>query len=153
MRYLLAVTALFILLPPLGDAFAADRKVIVGFRSTVEKRDVRHKEKVYRHGGRVKRTHSAVNAISATLSEEEIERLKKDPDVAYVETDFVLSSIEPVAASPEESAAAWGVQHIGADQVAAAGITGAGVRVAVLDTGIDYTHPDLNDNYKGGTTL
>ncbi|BBA70570.1 S8 family peptidase [Geobacter sulfurreducens] len=150
MRYLLAVTALFALLFPPDGAFAADRKVIVGFRSTVEKRDFRHKEKVYRHGGRVKRTHSAVNAISATLPEEEIERLRKDPDVAYVENDFVLSSIEPVTVSPEEYAAAWGVQHIGADQVTAAGITGAGVRVAVLDTGIDYTHPDLKDNYKGG---
>jgi subtilisin len=28
--------------------------------------------------------------------------------------------------------------------------TGAGVKVAVIDTGIDYTHPDLSTNYKGG---
>lgn len=150
MRYLLAVTALFALLLPQDGAFAADRKVIIGFRSAVGKKDVRHKEKVYRHGGRVKRTHSAVNAISATLSEEEIERLKKDPDVAYVESDFVFSSIEPVVGASGEYAATWGVQHIGADQVAEAGITGARVRVAVLDTGIDYTHPELRDNYKGG---
>ena len=30
------------------------------------------------------------------------------------------------------------------------GITGKGVKVAVLDTGIDYEHPDLKDVYKGG---
>ena len=31
-----------------------------------------------------------------------------------------------------------------------AGITGDGVIVGVLDTGIDYNHPDLQDVYKGG---
>lgn len=149
MRYLIAVTALFALIP-LVDASAAEKKVIIGFRSAVDQRDVRNKEKVNRHGGHVKRLHRAVNAISATLPEDEIERLKRDPDVAYVENDFVFSSVEPVTVTPEEYAAVWGVQHIGADQVVAAGITGSGVRVAVLDTGIDYTHPELSDNYRGG---
>ncbi|WP_370622213.1 S8 family serine peptidase [Bacillus sp. JCM 19034] len=29
-------------------------------------------------------------------------------------------------------------------------LTGKGIKVAVIDTGIDYTHPDLKANYRGG---
>lgn len=38
----------------------------------------------------------------------------------------------------------WGLDRIGADRVhQELGLTGDGVRVAVLDTGVDITHPDL----------
>jgi len=29
-------------------------------------------------------------------------------------------------------------------------VTGKGIKIAIIDTGVDYTHPDLKDNYKGG---
>jgi len=41
-------------------------------------------------------------------------------------------------------------KQIGADKVWAEGITGSGVNVAVLDTGIDTDHPELSDSYLGG---
>lgn len=41
-------------------------------------------------------------------------------------------------------------KQIGADKVWAEGITGTGVKVAVLDTGIDTDHPELEDSYLGG---
>ncbi len=42
------------------------------------------------------------------------------------------------------------MQHISASVAHAKGNKGAGIRVAILDTGIDYTHPDLESNYAGG---
>ncbi len=40
----------------------------------------------------------------------------------------------------------WGLDRIGAPEVWAAGITGQGVTVAVVDTGVDYNHVDLDAN-------
>jgi subtilisin family serine protease len=50
----------------------------------------------------------------------------------------------PVTASLDRS-----VPRIGAPEAWAAGHTGAGTTVAVLDTGIDTTHPDLSDAVTG----
>jgi subtilisin family serine protease len=53
----------------------------------------------------------------------------------------------PPAGSRQEAKAGestWGIAKIGADRVRSErGITGDGVRVAILDTGIDVDHPDL----------
>ena len=44
----------------------------------------------------------------------------------------------------------WSMTAIDAPGAWDAGYTGAGVRVAILDTGIDYTHPDLSPNVNVG---
>ncbi|MHC4781374.1 MAG: S8 family peptidase, partial [Planctomycetota bacterium] len=55
-----------------------------------------------------------------------------------------------VFANADEFAAAWGVARIDSGSAHGAGNTGGGVKVAIMDTGIDYTHPDLDGNYAGG---
>jgi subtilisin family serine protease len=74
------------------------------------------------------------------------------PSVRVVRQEKVFPLVKPidpkvvveVGESPE-----WGVAKIGADQVWAEGITGQGVTVATIDTGVDYTHPALVEHYRG----
>jgi subtilisin family serine protease len=50
---------------------------------------------------------------------------------------------------PAEKEIPWGVKRVNA--AAAWDYTaGEGVKVAIVDTGMDYTHPELAPNYKGG---
>jgi subtilisin len=44
----------------------------------------------------------------------------------------------------------WNLELISAIELHKKGILGTGIKVAVLDTGIDYNHSDLANNYKGG---
>lgn len=68
--------------------------------------------------------------------------LSRDPTVAAVAVPMEVSLIEPLADEDVPGAAAavpaWGISAVGADTSSS---TGAGVTVAVLDTGIDRTHP------------
>jgi len=60
----------------------------------------------------------------------------------------VFADIKP-AADPAEKEIPWGVKRVNAS--GAWNFTeGAGVKVAVIDTGMDYTHPDLKANYALG---
>ena len=73
--------------------------------------------------------------------------------VTAVRPAKVYPLVTPVKVGPQILAAAgdpeWGVEMIGADKVWADGITGQGVVVATIDTGVDYTHPALVEHYRG----
>ncbi|MGV9103148.1 MAG: S8 family serine peptidase [Candidatus Thorarchaeota archaeon] len=73
----------------------------------------------------------------------------------YVDTIAIDSKVDVLQDTLD-----WGVDDIdaervwggteGATDVVSGNVAGAGVNVAILDTGIDYTHPDLDDVYAGG---
>lgn len=111
----------------------------------------------------------SVNAIAATLTEEQVKQVAARPDVDRVIPDRIVtldltkepevmekgdrvtrffgmlsSEIEWIdPAYPYEDDIAWGVSWIEAPEVWANGFDGTGVKVAVIDTGINATHPDL----------
>ncbi len=71
------------------------------------------------------------------------------PGVALVEADAVVTILKKPVPAPVPESLPWGVDRVEAD-VAWATTTGDAIKVAVVDTGIDATHPDLLGNLKGG---
>ena len=134
---------ILLLLPDFG--FAAEKSYIVGFHKNPRKAG---KERILKSNGRIKRSFTLINAMSVTLSEDEVELLQKDKDVAYITEDKIYTATVPLPGN--EYAESWGVEHISADLAHLSGNKGAGIKIAVIDTGIDYDHEDLNDNYVGG---
>lgn len=93
----------------------------------------------------VKRGASYKALEGATLVVERMPRhavadLGRDPQVAAIAQPMAIKLIKPLhsAAKPLPSGDAWGIASVQADQ---SPYTGAGVKVAVLDTGIDRDHP------------
>ena len=115
--------------------------VIIGFK---EKPDV---ELVKGLGGEIKRQFRITPAISARMPAGMIERLKANPNVAYVEQDAIAYALAETMP--------WGVDKIDADQVWTSPYNnkGTGIKVAILDTGIQYNHNDLKNNIKGGVNF
>jgi hypothetical protein len=78
------------------------------------------------------------------LPDDEIGKLEEELGesdlVSGVETDYVVR----LMALPD-----WGVKRIRADQVWGES-RGGGVKVAIIDTGVDHSHFELSANYAGG---
>jgi subtilisin family serine protease len=102
---------------------------------------------VQREGGRVRRRFELVHAVAARVPVRALERLRRNPRVRAVEIDGRVRALDA------ELDNTWGVSRIGAGLVHAFGNRGEGIQVAVFDTGIDCTHPDLNGNCASGIDL
>jgi subtilisin len=91
-------------------------------------------------GARVRRVYrSALKGYSATLSADRLAALRADPRVAYVAVDRPVHTSGQVLPT--------GIDRVDAEKSSARSGDGRGavdVDVAVLDTGIDTDHPDLN---------
>lgn len=96
------------------------------------------------NGGTIKHHYTIVPAIAANLSDKAIAKLKTHKDVAIIEPDIEIQAVDA------ELDNSWGVQKIGGGIAYNNGFSGAGVNVAIIDSGVDYRHPDLAANYAGG---
>lgn len=124
------------------EAAAAGKvDVLIGFKSTPGTAD---EALVRRGGGSIKARFHLVPAIAASVPESAIPGLLRNPRVTVIEPDGRFFAVDA------ELDSSWGVKKIGAGTVHDGGNKGANIKVAIIDTGIDYNHPDLAANYAGG---
>ncbi|MFZ6681950.1 S8 family peptidase [Undibacterium sp. Tian12W] len=90
-------------------------------------------------GAELLRTSSGVPTLSVErIPDNAVAELIADPQVQLMTPTMPTRLIQPLSSQIAEPAANWGISAVMADQCR---YTGAGVIVAILDTGIDRTHP------------
>lgn len=97
---------------------------------------------------------TVLNGFEVTVPANEIPELAQIPGVKSI---YENSTWYPIPVEEADASIQGTLEHgaapldqIGANAAWAKNITGAGLKVGVIDTGVDYKHPDIAPAYKGG---
>ncbi|MFD3445648.1 S8 family serine peptidase [Microbacteriaceae bacterium 4G12] len=95
---------------------------------------------------------NAFNGVSMEIPGNQVKELLKIDEVKAVWEDREFHVDPPVEMEKDKNEPKFldTLSTIGADKLHKEGITGKGIKVGVIDTGIDYNHPDLKNAFKGG---
>jgi serine protease len=91
-------------------------------------------------GGQVHFEFDSINTLAVSVTGRWANRLAEDPNVVLVEPDPVRY---PAADPFEGQVVPYGIEYVQAPQAWAAGATGEGVKVCIIDTGYGAHHEDL----------
>jgi subtilisin len=148
---------------------AAQEKKVQAIIVFKDKPGQQERQYIEGQGGAVTYQYTLINGMAVELPQHVYEKLvfmQKHPDdlsnqaitekIKYVELDQEMHiAVKPSKPTPTPApgqTTPWGVARICAPDSWIRS-TGEGVKVAVLDTGIDYNHPDLKNNVKGGVSF
>ncbi|SFD48852.1 S8 family serine peptidase [Bacillus sp. UNCCL81] len=97
----------------------------------------------------------AFNGVALEVPANKLQKLMKSTAVQAIYSDATVKSELPVEGKEATSnSTGKGMAdertYLKIDKLHQEGYTGKGVKVAVLDTGIDYNHPDIKEAFKGG---
>ncbi|MEF8812903.1 MAG: S8 family serine peptidase, partial [Halovenus sp.] len=98
-----------------------------------------------READSVRRTHDFGDigmAVAGQFSDQALAALQNNPNIRYVEENGEMRALAQTLP--------WGIDRVDADVLHGNGETGNGADLAILDTGIDDDHPDLQANVGAG---
>jgi len=122
------------------QAVDGQARVIIGFSGLPDKALIKA------FGGEIYAEFGFIKALSAKIPVEAIDGLLRNPHILYIEPNIELYALEEQYL--------WGMDRVFGDESFVFPTwdisTGEGVKVAILDTGIDESHPDLAGRVAGG---
>ncbi|TVP81285.1 MAG: peptidase S8 [Alkalicoccus sp.] len=108
---------------------AEKKEYLIGFHTTPDEETVNFAD------GEVLREYEYMDVLHVTLPEPAVNGLENNPNIAFIEENIEVQTAQTVP---------WGIDRLEAPSMHSSGLTGSGVSVAVLDTGIEASHSDLN---------
>lgn len=95
-----------------------------------------------------------MNVVAATLDRDTLRTLSYRPEISRIKLDEFIELDLPEVSSEEIEATddnvEWNIDRIGAPDVwDDIGVTGEGITVGIIDSGTDWTHEALQENWRG----
>jgi len=127
----IAVAILLLMIIPASVSYGQVSKVpvIILFN---EKISDKHIDKIKSNQGDIKKSWKIIDGLAVDLPSNMVDKLREDPSILSIDADIEVRALDFNADKQTR-----------ADQVWLAGNTGQGVPVAILDTGIDTSHPEF----------
>jgi subtilisin family serine protease len=117
----------------------ANRSASVRSQKRREFNDARRRVAAVINGrGRIKRDLLIVNSVAATIKPSVLEQLAKDETVVRIEPDITAHIALDSSVDEIHARETWQLSDGNNNP-----LTGVGRRIAIIDTGVDYTHTDL----------
>jgi minor extracellular protease Epr len=110
------------------------KRYIIKFKTSTSNKN----QVIQKYSGNLKHEFKHFNVATAEMTTQSIENLKKDSNVDYVEEDNLVKA----SATSSTSLTNWGINDINAMNSWQSGLTGNGIKIAVVDTGAG-PHSDL----------
>ena len=91
------------------------------------------------------RVFNSIDAVTVRLPKRAATALENNPNIRYVEENGTMEAFAQTLP--------WGIDRVDAEVAHAEGQTGEGADIAIVDTGIDDDHPDLQANVGSGKSF
>ena len=132
-----------------------DGTVLVGFQPGT-RADKRHAVAASVGATEVDRVGAGTHVLRVPKGQvlDKITALKANPNIRYAEPDYILRADAGGSWTPNDPyfTKLWGMKMINASAAWASTMGASNVVVGVVDTGVDYTHPDLAANIWSSTS-
>lgn len=109
---------------------ANEKRVIIVYKNDVKDADI---TELTKQGASIQKRFSEMRAVVAHVDAAKVKDIQLDPNVERIVEDQIVRTMLDTS-----------IPQIGANSIHASGVVGQGVRVCIVDTGVDDSHPGLN---------